>query len=183
MYTAGRSGLDSDDVDVLISEEELARRVRELGEAITRDYADRNLAVVAVLKGAFVFLADLVRHIDLDCTVDFLALSSYGDEQETSGVVGMALDLTSPIAGRDLLLVEDIVDSGLTMKYLLDNMQTRHPASIRVCTLLHKPARLRVEVPIDYKGFTIEDRFVVGYGLDDAQRCRNLPYIGYKRIT
>ncbi|MGM0574989.1 MAG: hypoxanthine phosphoribosyltransferase [Myxococcota bacterium] len=180
MGKAGTDGIDVSDIEVLISEADLERRVREMGEEITRDYAGEKLAIVAVLKGAFVFLSDLVRNIDLPSTVDFLALSSYGDEQETSGVVGMALDLTAPIADRHVLLVEDIVDTGLTMKYLLENLQTRHPRSIKVCTLLHKPARARVEVPIHYKGFTIDDHFVIGYGLDDRQYLRNLPFIGHK---
>ncbi|MEZ4265826.1 MAG: hypoxanthine phosphoribosyltransferase [Myxococcota bacterium] len=167
-------------IEVLISAEALAERVAELGRELTRDYAGKDLAIVAVLKGSFVFLADLVRAIDIDCTVDFLATSSYGNETESSGIVRLALDLTAPIEGRDVLLVEDIIDTGLTMKYLLENLSTRHPASLRICTLLHKPARNEIEIPIDYKGFTIDDRFVIGYGLDYCQKLRNLPYIGHK---
>ncbi len=171
---------EGQDIEVLISAEALAARVAELGRELTRDYAGKDLAIVAVLKGSFVFLADLVRSIDLDCTVDFLATSSYGNETESSGIVRLALDLTAPIEGRDVLLVEDIIDTGLTMKYLLENLETRHPASLKICTLLHKPARNEIEIPIDYKGFTIDDRFVIGYGLDYGQKLRNLPYIGHK---
>jgi hypoxanthine phosphoribosyltransferase len=171
---------EGQDIEVLISEEALAKRIGEIGRELTRDYVGKDLAIVAVLKGSFVFLADLVRAIDMDCTVDFLATSSYGNETESSGIVRLALDLTSPIEGRDVLLVEDIIDTGLTMKYLLENLGTRHPASLKVCTLLHKPARSQVEIPIDYKGFTIDDRFVIGFGLDYCQKLRNLPYIGHK---
>ena len=167
-------------MEVLISEQELAERISELGQIISRDYAGQKPAIVAVLKGSFVFLADLVRAIDIECTVDFLAVSSYGNATSSSGVVQITSDITSPVEGRHVLLVEDIVDTGLTMQYLLDNLSTRQPASIKVCTLLHKPARARVEVPIDYKGFTIDDHFVVGYGLDFKQCLRNLPFIGRK---
>jgi hypoxanthine phosphoribosyltransferase len=167
-------------MEVLISEEDLSKRVRELGQLISRDYAGKKPAIVAVLKGSFVFLADLVRAIDIECTIDFLAVSSYGNGTSSSGVVQITSDITWPVDGRHVLLVEDIVDTGLTMQYLLDNLSTRKPASIKVCTLLHKPARARVEVPIDYKGFTIDDHFVVGYGLDFKQCLRNLPFIGRK---
>jgi len=165
---------------VLLDEATLSARVQEMGEEISRAYAGRDLALVAVLKGSFVFLADLVRAIDTECTVDFLAVSSYGNADQTSGVVQITSDLTSPVEGRDVLLVEDIVDTGLTMKYLLENLSTRLPRSIEVATLLHKPSRSRVEVPIHYKGFTIEDQFVIGYGLDYKQKYRGLPFIGYK---
>lgn len=167
-------------MEVLISEEDLSKRVHELGQLISRDYAGKKPAIVAVLKGSFVFLADLVRAIDIECTIDFLAVSSYGNGTSSSGVVQITSDITWPVDGRHVLLVEDIVDTGLTMHYLLDNLGTRKPASIKVCTLLHKPARARVEVPIDYKGFTIDDHFVVGYGLDFKQCLRNLPFIGRK---
>ena len=128
----------------------------------------------------FVFLADLVRAIDIECTVDFLVVSSYGNDTKSSGVVQISSDLTTPVDGRHVILVEDIVDTGLTMSYLLKNLETRGPESVKVCTLLEKPSRLEVEVPIDYKGFTIDDHFVVGYGLDYRQTMRNLPFIGYK---
>lgn len=165
-------------VRILIDREALAARVTELGAAITRDYRDRELVVVGVLKGSFVFVADLVRAIDLPVTVDFLAVASYGANTTSSGVVKLTSDLSQAIEGKHLLLVEDIVDTGLTIRYLLDNLATRRPASLAVCTLLEKPARLQVQVPIDYKGFSIDDEFVVGYGLDHGQKYRNLPFIG-----
>jgi hypoxanthine phosphoribosyltransferase len=167
-------------VDVLISREDLAARVRALGEQITRDHAGRPLVVVGVLKGSFIFLADLVRAIDLPISVDFIGISSY-QGTTSSGVVQIASDLTRPIDGKDVLLVEDIVDTGLTMRYLLDNLATRRPASVKVCALLEKPSRARVKVPIDYRGFVIGDEFVVGYGLDWDGKLRNLPFIGVPR--
>lgn len=168
----------AENVEPLITEEGIARRVAELGARITEDYRGKDLVVVGVLKGSFPFVADLVRKIDLPLRVDFLGLSSYGNGTETSGVVKITSDLTKPIAGKHVLVVEDIVDTGLTMKYLLANLATRHPASVRVCSLLEKPARLRVDVEIAYKGFTIPDEFVVGYGLDHDERYRNLPFLG-----
>ena len=167
-------------VDVLLPEERLRARVRELGAEITRDYAGRALVVIGVLKGSFVFLADLVRAIDLPVSVDFIATSSYQGSRST-GVVRITSDLTRPIEGMDVLLVEDIVDTGLTMKYLLENLETRRPASVRVCALLEKPSRAKVKVPIAYRGFEIEDVFVVGYGLDWDGRMRNLPFVGVPR--
>jgi hypoxanthine phosphoribosyltransferase len=167
-----------DDPEPLITADQIAERVRELGASITRDYADKELAMVAVLAGSFVFAADLCRAIDLPLSVDFLGVRSYGDSTSTSGVVRITHDLMRPIEGKHLLLVEDIVDTGLTVRFLMDNLQTRRPASLRLASLLNKPGRARVSVPIDYLGFTIEDVFVVGYGLDHAQRYRNLPYIG-----
>jgi hypoxanthine phosphoribosyltransferase len=165
--------------NVLLSTETLQGRVRELGEAITRDYAGSDdLVVVPILKGSFLFAADLIRNIAVDLSVEFLGLRSYGAGTESSGVVQITYDLTQPVTGRDVLVVEDIVDTGLSMRYLLENLATRHPRSVRLCSLLHKPARSRVKIPIDYLGFTIEDRFVVGYGLDYAEKYRNLPYIG-----
>jgi hypoxanthine phosphoribosyltransferase len=165
-------------VSVMLSAEQIAARVRELGAQISHDYADRRLVLVSVLKGSFVFTADLARAIDAHARIEFLGVRSYGEGTSTSGVVQITQDLSRPIEGDDLLIVEDIVDTGLTIAHLLELMRTRHPASIKVCALLHTPARTRVEVPIDYLGFTIEDRFVVGYGLDWAERYRNLPYIG-----
>lgn len=162
----------------IIGKEQIAARVRELGAQITRDYAGRNLNLVAVLKGSFLFLADLCREIQLPLTVDFLGISSYGDRTTTSGVIRITSDLTQPCNGKDVLVVEDIVDTGLTMRYLLDNLATRKPASLKVCTLLHKPSRARVKTPIDYLGFTVPDVFVIGYGLDYQGRYRNLPFIG-----
>ncbi|MDP9149375.1 MAG: hypoxanthine phosphoribosyltransferase [Myxococcota bacterium] len=162
----------------MLSAEQIAARVRELGFEITRDYAERKLVIVCVLKGSFVFAADLARAIDLPLRIDFLGVRSYGSGTESSGVVQITQDLSRPIEHEDVLLVEDIVDTGLTVAHLMDLLRTRSPASVKVCALLHKPAKARVRVAIDYLGFTIEDRFVVGYGLDFAERYRNLPFIG-----
>ncbi|RMH44847.1 MAG: hypoxanthine phosphoribosyltransferase [Deltaproteobacteria bacterium] len=166
----------------LISEADLQRRVAELGEQITTDYRDvgHDLVLLGVLKGSFIFLADLCRHVHLPHTVDFIGLKSYGDETESSGVVQITQDLTRPIEGKHVLVVEDIVDTGLTIEYLMDNLRTRHPATIKLCSLLHKPDRAVHDVRIDYLGFTIPNKFVVGYGLDVAQRYRNLSFIGYQ---
>lgn len=165
-------------VTTMIDSDRIAARVRELGAEITRDYAGRNLVLVCVLKGSFLFTADLARSIDLPLRVEFLGVRSYGEGTKSSGVVQITHDLTKPVEGDDIVLVEDIVDTGLTIAHLLELMRTRKPASVKVCALLHKPARTRIQVPIDYLGFTIEDKFVVGYGLDWAERYRNLPYIG-----
>lgn len=162
----------------MLSSKDIAARVKALGEQITAEYKDKNLVLVVVLKGSFIFAADLCRHIDLPLRVDFLGVRSYGEGTETSGVVQITQDLSKPIAGEHVLIVEDIVDTGLTIAHLMDLFRTRGPKSVNVCALLHKPARARVEVKIDYLGFTIEDKFVVGYGLDFAERHRNLPYIG-----
>lgn len=169
------------DVETLLSEAQIAQRVRALGEQITRDYAGRELVLVCVLKGSFVFCADLARAIDLPLAIEFLGLKSYGDAQSTSGVVQITSDLTRPVAGKDLLIVEDIVDTGLTMAYMRKNLATRGPRSVKLCALLHKPARARVDTPIDYLGFEIDDVFVVGYGLDWGERYRNLPFVGVVR--
>jgi hypoxanthine phosphoribosyltransferase len=165
-------------VETLIPRETLEARVRELGQAITRDYQGHELVLVSVLKGSFMFCADLARAIDLPIAIEFLGLKSYGDSQVTSGVVQITSDLSRPVAGKDLLIVEDIVDTGLTMAYLRKNLATRGPSSVKLCALLHKPSRARLPTPIDYLGFAIEDVFVVGYGLDWAERYRNLPYLG-----
>ncbi len=170
-------------IQTLLSTEQIHARVQALGAQITADYSasveqGRELVVVPVLKGSFVFAADLVRGIDLPMTMEFLGVRSYGDETESSGVVQITHDLKRSVEGKDVLLVEDIVDTGLTMQYLLKNLATRNPASVKVASFLHKPARAKVEVPIDYLGFTIEDVFVVGYGLDHAQQHRNIPYLG-----
>ena len=170
---------DPKKIDVLISQEQIEARIKALGREITAAYAGQGpLVLVAVLKGSFMFLADLTRAIDLPLEVDFLGLSSYGHSEETSGVVRVTQDLSRPVQGKNLLVVEDIVDTGLTMKYLLENLGTRHPASVKVVSLLHKPGRARVAVPIDYIGFEIPDRFVIGYGLDYQDKLRNLPFIG-----
>jgi hypoxanthine phosphoribosyltransferase len=171
---------DGTSLEVLLSEDRLRARVAEMGAAIARDYAGRPLKLVGVLKGSFMFMADLARAIDLPLMVDFIGTTSY-QGMNTTGVVRITNDLSRPIEGEDVLLVEDIVDTGLTMKYLLDNLATRRPASLRVCALLEKPTRAQVRVPIDYRGFEIPDAFVVGYGLDWDGRLRNLPYIGIVR--
>lgn len=174
------SRTDGEKVDVLIPAEAVRDRVGAIGSEIARDYAGRPLCLVGVLKGSFVFMADLMRAVDLPLTLDFIGISSYVGAQ-TSGVVKITSDLTRPIEGRHVLIVEDIVDTGLTMRYLLDNLATRRPASIEVCALLVKPARARAAIPVRYKGFEIGDEFVVGYGLDRDGRLRNLPYIGVVR--
>lgn len=161
----------------LIDAEAIAARVTELGAEITRDYAGTEVVLVPVLKGSFVFAADLARQIDVPVSIDFLGVRSYGDGQESSGVVQITTDLSHSIAGKHVILVEDIVDTGLTVDYLRENLTTRQPASLKIAALLHKPARARVPVAIDYLGFTIDDVFVVGYGLDYAQKYRNLPYL------
>ncbi len=165
-------------VRTLLSAEQIAARVRELGAEITRAYEGRKLVLVCVLKGSFVFAADLARAIDLPLRVEFLGVRSYGSGTESSGVVQITHDLSKPIEGEDLLIVEDIVDTGLTIAHLLELLSTRHPRDIRVCSLLHKPSRERKKVPIHYLGFTIDDEFVVGYGLDWAETYRNLPFLG-----
>ena len=163
---------------VLLDRHQLAARVRELGDDITRDYEGRELVAVIVLKGSFVFAADLIRAIDLPLQVDFLGVRSYGDSTTSSGEVQITSDLTSPVEGKDVLLIEDIVDTGLTMDYLMETLTTRGPRSVKLASLLHKPDRCIAPVEIDYRGFVIDDVFVVGYGLDHAQRHRNLPYVG-----
>lgn len=162
---------------VQLDADTIAARVAELGEQITKDYAGSDLHMICVLNGAFVFMADLVRAIDLPLSVDFLSVSSYGSRTESSGEVRLLKDLEQSLKGRHVIIVEDIIDTGLTMQYLIGYMQGRNPASVKVATLLSKPSRRLVEVPIDYVGFTIEDAFVYGYGLDVDHRLRNLPYV------
>jgi hypoxanthine phosphoribosyltransferase len=163
---------------VLLSEDMIGQRVRDMGAQITHDYEDEELVVIGILNGSFVFMADLVRAIGRPTRCEFLGLSSYGDATESSGVVAITKDLGASIEGHHVLVVEDIVDTGLTLEYLLQNLGTRKPTSLKVASLLSKPARRQVQVHVDYLGFTIEDRFVVGYGLDHAGLHRNLPYIG-----
>jgi hypoxanthine phosphoribosyltransferase len=163
--------------EILVQPDDLKRRVRELGEEITRDYENRDLLLVGVLKGAVFFLADLMRHIEIPCEVDFMAVASYGSATDSSGVVRILKDLDRPIEGRDVLIVEDIVDSGLTLQYLLRNLGARDPRSLEVCALLTKPERRKVELDSRYVGFEIANRFAIGYGLDHRERYRNLPYV------
>ena len=173
--------LEADVEEVLIEEDALKTRVAELGATITEDYRGRDLLLVGVLKGAVFFMADLMRRIELPCEVDFMAISSYGAGVDSSGVVRILKDLDVSIEGRNVLVVEDIVDSGLTLSYLVRLLQARRPASIEICALLAKPERQENEVACRYVGFEIPNRFVVGYGLDFAERFRNLPYIGVLR--
>lgn len=172
------STLSDDVAEILISEQQIRRRVAELGARLTQDFAGDEILIIAVLKGAVLFLADLIRHIDLPLSVDFLAVSSYGAGTQSSGVVRILKDLDVPIEGKHVLIVEDIVDSGRTLDYLLRMLRQRRPATLHVCTLLDKRERREIDVPIDYVGFEVPDAFVVGYGLDYAELYRQLPFIG-----
>ena len=163
--------------ETLVSHEDLTARIAELGEEISADYEDRDLLMIGVLKGAVLFIADLMRHLTVPCEVDFMAISSYGSEIDSSGVVRILKDLDAPIDGRDVLIVEDIIDSGLTLQYLLRSLRARNPRSLEVCALLTKPERRRVDLPIRYVGFEIPNRFAIGYGLDHAQKYRNLDHV------
>ena len=169
----GESGVG----DILVQRDELDRRVRSLAAEIAADYEGRELFLVGVLKGAVFFLSDLMRHLDRECEVDFMAVSSYGSSTDSSGVVRILKDLDVSIEGRHVLIVEDIVDSGLTLSYLLRTLSARNPASLEVCALLTKPERRKVDLPIRYVGFEIPNRFAIGYGLDHGERFRNLPYV------
>jgi hypoxanthine phosphoribosyltransferase len=163
--------------EVLVQKDELEHRVRQLGREISRDYAGHDLVLVGVLKGAVFFLSDLMRHIEIPCEVDFMAVASYGSSTDSSGVVRILKDLDAAIEGRDVLIVEDIVDSGLTLQYLLRSLGARNPRSLEVCALLTKPERRKVDLPTRYVGFEIPNKFAIGYGLDHAERYRNLPYV------
>ncbi len=170
-------------LDVLLDEKTVQARVKALGAEIARDYAGKDLTIVGILKGSVFFVTDLARAVDLPLTMELLGVSSYQGGTETTGEVRITSDVTKPMAGKHLLVVEDIIDTGLTMKFLLENLQARHPASVKVCTLLEKPSRAKARVQIDYKGFVIEDKFVVGYGLDFDEKYRNVPFIGVMRGT
>jgi hypoxanthine phosphoribosyltransferase len=163
--------------EILVQPDELKQRVRSLGEAVSAEYGDRDLLLIGVLKGAVFFLSDLMRHIEIPVEVDFMAVASYGSQTDSSGVVRILKDLDAAIDGRDVLIVEDIVDSGLTLQYLMRNLGARNPGSLEVCALLTKPERRKVEVVPRYVGFEIPDRFAIGYGLDFSERYRNLPYV------
>ena len=163
--------------EILVTEEQLADRIRDLGAEISRDYAGRDVLLVGVLKGAVFFLSDLMRHLEIPCEVDFMAVASYGSSTDSSGVVRILKDLDINIESRDVLIVEDIIDSGLTLSYLMRNLGARDPASLEVCALLTKPERRKVDLPTRYVGFEIPNRFVIGYGLDYGQRYRQLPYV------
>ena len=170
--------MHDDILRVLYTEEELQKRVTELGAAIAEDYRGKNPFFLGVLKGSFVFMADLLRNVDLPCGMDFMAVSSYGSGTKTTGAVKITKDLTRDIEGFDVIIVEDILDSGVTLSYLKDYLLRRNPASIRIVTLLDKPERRAADIRADYFGFTVPDEFIVGYGLDFAEKYRNLPYIG-----
>jgi len=172
------NGIIGDIERVLFSEDELRERVAQLGAEITRDYAGKRPVLVSILRGSFIFMADLAREIKLPVTVDFMAVSSYGSSTASSGQVEIKKDLSDTVEGRDIILVEDILDSGNTLYYLRDMLQARHPASVRICALLDKPERRVKDIHADYRGFEIPDAFVVGYGLDFDEKYRNLPYIG-----
>ena len=184
----GRAGavarsIHEDVEEILLTGDEIAARVADLGAQLAADYAGRTPVLVSVLKGSIVFLADLIRAMDVPLNVDLMEVSSYGSATESSGQVRILKDLSSSIEGRDVVVVEDIIDTGLTLNYLLRYLAERHPASVRVCCLLDKPARRLAEIEIDYRGFTIPDRFVIGYGLDYDERYRNLPYVGVLRAS
>jgi hypoxanthine phosphoribosyltransferase len=163
--------------EILVQADDLRNRVKELGQVISRDYEGRDLLLVGVLKGAVFFLSDLMRELSVPCEVDFMAVASYGSATQSSGVVRILKDLEAPVENREVLIVEDIVDSGLTLQYLLRNLESREPRSLEVCALLTKPARREVELPIRYVGFEIPNKFAIGYGLDYDERYRNLPYV------
>ncbi|MBR2338162.1 MAG: hypoxanthine phosphoribosyltransferase [Clostridia bacterium] len=168
-----------DDIEeTLFTEEEIAAIVQKMGKQISEDYADKNLFLVSVLKGSLMFMADLMREITIPCSIDFLSVSSYGSGTSTSGEVRILKDLDASLEGKDLLVVEDILDSGVTLSYLLKTLSARNPASIRLCTFLDKPERRRVDIKADYIGASVPDKFIVGYGLDYAEKYRNIPFIG-----
>lgn len=164
--------------EILLTQEQLAARVKELGDQISKDYQGKEILMIGILRGAVIFMADLARAVKVPVALDFMAVSSYGQSTSSSGIVRILKDLDEEVQGKHLLIVEDIIDSGLTLKYLLENLKSRNPASIKICTLLNKPERRKAEVPVEYNGFTIPDNFVVGFGLDYAEKYRNLPFIG-----
>lgn len=169
--------MNKDIKEILIAEDILQAKVKELGVKITEDYKDKDLLLVCVLKGAVIFVSDLMRNIELPLDIDFMAISSYGSNTQSSGVVRILKDLNTSIENRHILIVEDIIDSGLTLSYLVDNLRSRGPASVEICTILDKPERRKTNLEIKYTGFQVPDEFVVGYGLDYAEKYRNLPYI------
>lgn len=166
----------------LITEEKIKEKVKEMGQNISEDYRDKNLYMIGILKGSVIFLADLVRALSIPVKMDFIAVSSYGASTKTSGVVRILKDLETDLSDKDVLIVEDIIDTGLTLSYLIDNLRSRNPKSIKICTFLDKPSRRKAPITVDYNGFEIPDEFVVGYGLDYNEEFRNLPYIGVVQI-
>ena len=181
LHVAARTAMDDDVEEVLLTHEQIQTRVAELGAQLAADYAGREPVLVSVLKGSIIFLADLVRAMPVQVSIDLMELSSYGASTQSSGQVRILKDLSGPITGRDVIVVEDIIDTGLTLNYLLKYLRDRSPSSVTICCLLDKPARRLADIQIDYRGFTIPDRFVIGYGLDYDERYRNLPYIGVLR--
>ncbi|HCJ57231.1 hypoxanthine phosphoribosyltransferase [Lutispora sp.] len=169
--------MNNDILKILISQDEIKEKVKELGQLITKDYKDKDLMVIGILKGCVVFLSDLIREINLPLTMDFMVVSSYGSSTKSSGVVRIVKDLEKDIAGKDILIIEDIVDTGLTLSYLVEYLKSRNASSVKICTLLEKPDRRKAEVDLEYVGFHIPDEFVVGYGLDYAELYRNLPFV------
>lgn len=169
--------MQNDIKEILFTEEEIAEKVKELGQQISKDYSGENLTVVGILKGSNIFMGDLIRKIDIPLSIDFMVVSSYGQSTENSGVVKVLKDLEYSIEGKNILIVEDIIDTGLTLDYLKENLLRRKPKSLKICTLLDKPARRKVDLKVDYIGFEIPDAFIVGYGIDYAERYRNLPYV------
>ncbi len=163
---------------ILLDEAALANRVHELGEEISKDFAGEEVMLVGILKGASIFLSDLIRQISLPAYIDYMMVSSYGNSAETSGVVRIIKDLEDDIEGKNVIIVEDIIDTGLTLAYLVQNLQSRHPKTLKICTLLDKPARRLREIEVDYKGFDVPDEFIIGYGIDYAEKYRNLPFVG-----
>jgi len=170
--------MEEDVGEVLITSKDIKGKTAELAHQIMADYQGKDLLLVCILKGGLMFLADLMRHIDLPLEIDFMAVSSYGDSTESSGVVRILMDLETNIQGRNVLIVEDIIDTGRTLNYIIQNLRTRHPASLKICTLLNKTARRVLDIPVDYVGFEIPDKFVIGYGLDYGEIYRNLPFVG-----
>lgn len=165
--------------EVLISREELAQKVKEIGQQITKDFEGEPVLLVGILKGSVPFMADLMRELDLDVTIDFMCVSSYGSATKSSGVVRIIKDLDTPLEGKNVIIVEDIIDTGLTLAYLKEYLGARHPKCLKICTILDKPSRRKVEIEGDYVGFEVEDKYIVGYGLDSAQQYRQLPYISW----
>jgi hypoxanthine phosphoribosyltransferase len=178
MAVAARSKMTDDVAEILVSTEQIAAKVHELGAQIAADYQGKDLVLVSILKGALPFLADLMRATQIPLALDFLEVSSYGSGTESSGAVRILKDLANPIEGRNVLVVEDILDTGHTLSYVFDHLRSQRPSSVRLCVLLDKPARRVIPIDIDYRGFEIPDKFVIGYGLDYAERYRNLPFVG-----
>jgi len=179
---AEKNILEKNIVEVLLTEEQIKKRVKELAEEISNDYQDKEPVLVSILKGSFMFLSDLLRNLKIQCTIDFVAISSYNGSTESTGVVRQLLDLRENPVDKDLLIVEDIVDTGITLNYLKKNLLTRNPRSLKICVLLDKKERRKEHIKIDYTGFVIPDKFVVGYGLDYQEKYRNLPYIGVIKL-